>query len=509
MSVTIDLKDADATLALGRELALFVKPGDVLALHGDLGAGKTTLARGLLRALMRDEALDVPSPSFALVQAYEAPRFPVAHYDFYRLSSPAEALETGFQDRPEGEVSIVEWPERLGSEMPAGRLDVTLDFSGEGRRAVLEGRGGWTARLFRFAGARGFLAREGWGGAHRRPLDVDASSRRYERVALGGRHLILMDMPAMPDGPPVRDGRPYSAIVHLAEDIRAVVAINNALRTAGFSAPEVYACDLRQGFALTDDFGDRVFGRMIAERADMGEPFMAAVTVLAEMAGRDWPAELPLPDGAVCRLSRYDREALEMEASLLLDWYWPLLKGGPVPEAARGEYEAAWRQVLPLALPERPVLVLRDFHSPNLMWLPEREGTARVGLIDTQDALLGHPAYDLASMLQDARVDIVEQTADDLFDYYCALRAVDEPGFDRAAFAAGFAVLGAQRASKILGIFARLWKRDGKPGYLRHLPRVSRLLERNLRHPALAPVAAWFERHLPEVERRRAERLAA
>ena len=164
------------------------------------------------------------------------------------------------------------------------------------------------------------------------------------------------------------------------------------------------------------------------------------------------------------------------------------------------EFRAIWKALLPLTRKAPPVWVLRDFHSPNLLWLPARSGIARVGLIDTQDCVMGDPAYDLVSLLQDARVDVDEGTMRELFDLYCQLRA-DDRGFDRASFAASFAVLGAQRATKILGIFSRLSMRDGKHGYLAHIPRVSRYLEMNLEHGALAPLRAWFDRHLPRAKR--------
>jgi aminoglycoside/choline kinase family phosphotransferase len=180
--------------------------------------------------------------------------------------------------------------------------------------------------------------------------------------------------------------------------------------------------------------------------------------------------------------------------------FWPFVHGVEAPAAIRQEFEHEWAEVLPLADPTAPVWTLRDYHSPNLLWLPERHGIARVGLIDTQDCLLGHPAYDLASLLQDARVDIAAGRADELFDHYCRLRS-QRGAFARRDFETAYAVLGAQRASKILGIFARLSKRDGKHGYLRHLPRVSRALERNLQHPALAGLKAWFGRHLPAAAR--------
>ena len=197
----------------------------------------------------------------------------------------------------------------------------------------------------------------------------------------------------------------------------------------------------------------------------MDKRIVAAALIVTCLAGGARAASLDVPP--------YDLRAQLIEVDLLPAWFWPHLRGGAVPENLHREFTALWRAVLPAAIPARPVWTLRDYHSPNLLWLPERHGLQRVGLIDTQDCVLGHPAYDLAAMLQDARV--------------------------AAAFAEAYAVLGAQRATKILGIFARLSKRDGKPGYLRHMPRVARYLERDLRHPALAGLRAWFEQHLPSV----------
>jgi aminoglycoside/choline kinase family phosphotransferase len=218
------------------------------------------------------------------------------------------------------------------------------------------------------------------------------------------------------------------------------------------------------------------------------------------MTLRDWPDKIPVPGGGNHSIHRYDRKAQEIEVGLLPMWFWPHLHGAEVPAAIREEFEHEWADVLPLADPAAPIWTLRDYHSPNLLWLPERRGIARVGLIDTQDCLLGHPAYDLASLLQDARIDIAFEWADELFDRYCALRS-KQGAFARRDFETAYAVLGAQRASKILGIFARLSKRDGKHGYLRHILRVSRALERNLRHPALAGLKQWFGRHLPAAVR--------
>jgi N-acetylmuramate 1-kinase len=496
-SVSRDLPDEAATAALARELALFVRPGDCLAIGGDLGSGKTALARALIQALSpQGDSLEVPSPTFTLVQTYDA-RIPVAHFDFYRLNDPAELAETGFDEFAETHVTLVEWPDRLPGELPDDRLEVALEVAGTGRRAHLAGHGAWTGRLARIEAIRSFLLNSEWADADRRHLNGDASIRRYERLVAGeGRTAVLMDMPARPDGPAIRNGRSYSAIAHLAEDCRAVVAINAGLRNAELSAPELYAADIAQGFLIIEDFGDRLYGRMLADGEDVSAPMAAAVDLLAYVAERDWPAAMPLPDGTDYRIARYDDDALSVEVSLLPDWFWPLVKGEAIPRDQHHAFEAAWAQALPAAHADAPVWMLRDYHSPNLVWLPERSGIERVGLLDTQDCVFGHPAYDLASLLQDARVDIPAALASTLFERYCATRQ-GSPRFDRAGFEAAFAVLGAQRATKILGIFARLSRRDGKHQYLRHLPRVSRTLEANLAHPALAPVRQWFDRHLP------------
>jgi hypothetical protein len=235
---------------------------------------------------------------------------------------------------------------------------------------------------------------------------------------------------------------------------------------------------------------------------DMTEPMRAAVAVLAAMAAQAWPENVPVPGGGTYHVPPYDLGAQMIEVDLLPSWFWPHIHGAPIPAAALAEFEALWRDLLPLTQAAPRVWALRDYHSPNLLWRPEQQGLARVGLIDTQDCVLGHPAYDLASLLQDARVDVSNDEAAGLYAGYIALRGAD-PRFDRADFDLSYAILGAQRATKILGIFARLSKRDGKHGYLKHIPRVSRYLELGLAHPRLKGLKVWFDRHLPQQVRER------
>jgi hypothetical protein len=242
---------------------------------------------------------------------------------------------------------------------------------------------------------------------------------------------------------------------------------------------------------------------MMLAGADMREPMAEAVALLADMAAREWPSRVAI-DGGSHVVPPYDIDALLIEIDLLPCWFWPHITGTAISVSGRSEFEDLWKELLPAMQGGRRVWTLRDYHSPNLLWLPEREGIRRVGIIDTQDCVLGHPAYDLASLLQDARVDIAFDVADALYEHYCGLRA-KQGGFDRAEFDLAYAILGAQRATKILGIFARLSRRDGKHGYLRHMPRVSRYLERGLAHPRLAQLKRWFDRHMPaEVRERQA-----
>jgi hypothetical protein len=502
------LENEAATAALGAELALFLKTSDVVALSGELGAGKTTLARAAIRALARDAGgFEVPSPTFTLVQAYDFTRVPVTHFDLYRISNSDEVLELGFDDAVQDGAVLVEWPDRMAEFLPPDRLDIAIAYAADGgRRAVLTGRGVWATRLDRMSAIEDFIAASQWRGAERLHLQGDASTRRYERLRRDdGAVAILMDMPARADAAPVRDGKSYSALVHLADDIRPVVAITNALRDLGLAAPEILHCDLAAGLAVIEDFGDAMFGTLAPDGAEIETAYGVACDVLVHVATSDCRRAVPLPDGAQHIIQDFDRDALQFEVGLLLDWFWPERRSEPVTAEQRGAFEAVWDRLFAAVEPATPVWVLRDYHSPNLIWRPQCEGFGRLGLIDYQDAVMGHAAYDLASLLQDARIDVPRAREESFFNRYLEARSRADSDFNGDEFAAAYATLGAQRCTKILGIFARLDRRDGKPGYLRHMPRVSEYLERNLAHPALADLKAWYDAHLPADLRDRAD----
>ena len=239
-SFSVVLPDELATRRLAIDIANALQPGDVVTLSGDLGAGKTTFARALIHYLAGDPAIEVPSPTFTLLQSYDLPRFHVTHADLYRTSDASELAELGFEDLPDDTVTLLEWPDRAGDLLPPDRLDIALTLAPklklEFRHALVTGHGSFARRVQRMAAVRGFLAESSLSDAQRRWMPGDASTRSYERLILGDRSLILMNWPRRPDGPPVRDGRPYSAIAHLAEDVVPFVAIAKGLRDHGLLA---------------------------------------------------------------------------------------------------------------------------------------------------------------------------------------------------------------------------------------------------------------------------------
>jgi tRNA threonylcarbamoyl adenosine modification protein YjeE len=496
---SVALANEAATAHLMADLALLISAGDMIALSGDLGAGKTAAARAMIRYLAGDPELDVPSPTFTLVQSYDLPSFPLLHADLYRIDDPGELEEIGLAPLPDGTVVLIEWAERAPELLPEDRIEITLThrpaLGSAARAAEIKGYGKAAAQVQRLQALRRFLDRAGELEAGRERVAGDASTRSYARLLHDGPSLILMNAPRRPDGPPVYDGRSYSAAVHLAEDVRPFVAIANGLRERGFSAPAILHADLAHGFLITEDLGGASF--VAGEPPQpITERYQAAADCLAALHRAALPTELPVPGEADYPIPAFDVEAMLIEIGLMPEWYLPD-RGSALDAASLAEFNALWRDLLLQHAADAQTWVLRDFHSPNLIWLEDREHIAQVGLIDFQDAVLGPAAYDLVSLAQDARIDVPEQLELTLLARYIKARRAAEPGFDPAAFAETYAVMSAQRNTRLLGTFTRLNRRDGKPQYLAHLPRIWTYLTRSLAHPALASLQSWYDRHVP------------
>jgi N-acetylmuramate 1-kinase len=321
-----------------------------------------------------------------------------------------------------------------------------------------------------------FLKGCGQGSASWRPLADDASFRRYFRVN-AVRPLVLMDAP--PD----------------KEKIQPFIAIGDYLNERGFSSPRIHEVDLENGFLLLEDLGDDTFGSLIKERRPPDEPTLygAAVDVLLALHKQTPQRDLPVREVGSFTLPNYQVDEMVTAVQLLTEWYLPARTGRSVPASAVLEFAGLWRDALGAVDWGDPVLVHRDYHGDNLMWLPRHEPIANVGLIDFQDAAIGAAAYDLASLLQCCRRKVADPHQSTLLEHYLAQR----PELDRGSFIETYTVLGAQRCTRIIGIFTRLWRRDSKPHYLTMIPTLWRQLGHNLDHPTLESLKGWYDEYCP------------
>jgi tRNA threonylcarbamoyl adenosine modification protein YjeE len=490
MALDVFLADEAATLRFGEDMALAVRRGDYLALNGDLGAGKSTFARALIRAIADDAFLEVPSPTFTLVQSYDL-RIPVAHFDLYRIADAAEIDELGFDEALSDGICLVEWPEKGSGALPADGIALTFTHEGEGRRVTIDGPELALARIRRSLSIRAFLEKAGYGNAARRHLTGDASVRAYEHIHAGGDRFVLMDAPRHAPGPILAHGKYYQQIAHIAEDVKPFIAVGRHLVSRGLRAPAIHEADIDAGILLIEDLGSD--GVLDANGAPVAERYRESAACLAHLHGQAFERDLPVADGIVHPVPDFDRDAMQIEVSLLTDWYLPFKRRTPASEEERRAYVAIWDGLIESLGGAEHNLLLRDFHSPNIIWRPEAAGTDRVGIIDFQDAMIGPSAYDVASLVQDARVDMPDDLAEGVLAHYLALRE-KQGGFDRERFLRDWHVMAAQRNCKLVGIWVRLMQRDGKPGYMRHMPRTFRNLTRALSHPDLAPLRAWCEK---------------
>jgi aminoglycoside/choline kinase family phosphotransferase len=351
-----------------------------------------------------------------------------------------------------------------------------------------------------------FLARAGWGAASVTPLPGDASTRRYARLQDARRHALLMDQPQDAEAPQApeqasaaeRKALGYNAVARLAgADTSRFVAVAEHLRGRGLAAPRIHAADHAKGYVILEDFGDDLYADVLNKGASENTLYQAAVEVLAKLHAQPAPDRL----AAGTPLYAYDDTALLAETDLLTEWFLPLALERAATAEEREEHRGLWRKVLADVADGERVLVHRDYHAQNLMWMPDRQGLARVGLIDFQDAVAGSRAYDLISLTEDARRDVSPELAEKTTAHYIAAARAQGARLDQARFRAEMAVMAAQRNAKIVGIFARLYKRDAKPRYLALLPRVWGHLERDLAHPSLADLRAWYDRTIPKSRR--------
>lgn len=454
--------DAEMTATLARMLAATAQPGQVFLLDGPVGAGKTHFARAFIRARQGEAAEDVPSPTFTLVQTYDDPMgTEIWHADLYRLTDPSELDELGLEEAQDNAICLIEWPDRL-EVLPEGAVTIAISNheNHDLRNISLTGKEARTALCAEF------LHRNGWGAARIMPLAGDASARRYFRLDAAQGRAVLMDDPS--------------------GDVARFITVTDWLRVHGFGAPEIFARDPENGLLLIEDLGDDLVNLVVEKQpAKTAEIYHRITDFLVDL----WP--LPVPDF----VAHLDADLLAEQVGLFAEWYPQA--AGAVTNTAEDIAPLIARLHHELAGDISPVFCMRDFQSPNILW----RGEAPLGLIDYQDAVACHPAYDLVSVLQDPRREVAPETEAD-----CTARYLAATGLPETTFRAAYALLGAQRNLRIMGIFTRLCIRDGKSHYLDFMPRVWAYLRRDLSHPALAPLAGIID-DLPEPDPQIIERI--
>ncbi|MEC7475399.1 MAG: tRNA (adenosine(37)-N6)-threonylcarbamoyltransferase complex ATPase subunit type 1 TsaE [Pseudomonadota bacterium] len=496
ISVKLALPDISAVRRFAGWIAPRLNKGDWLLLSGDLGAGKTELARCIIRQIFGVHT-DVPSPTFTLIQHYESPEIKLLHTDLYRLESSEEVAELGLLDETDS-IFLVEWPEKLGAYMPEKAVTIHLEDVGFIRQCTLHVAPdnadffhGLDDFINREKVLTDFLEKNGYGQAVRTTLAGDASSRRYERLEMDNKRFILMDWPALPN-----ENDDYKAKVFLSKSVTDFRDICAYLIRCGLSAPEIYAQDDAQGLLVLEDFGQHNFTETI-DAKDPHLPILYHESIMA-LAALYHHADTENPQTNARQFStpvRYDKAIILTEIQKFIDWYMPSLEK-TLPDSALVAWEEIWGALVTKleAMKVHDVMMLRDVHSPNLHWLDNRQSIRRVGFIDIQDGIAGHPAYDVVSLLQDARRDLPKD-----FEGRFKALYVTETGLDAGDFDTAYNIFGVQRNLRILGIFVWLSKVQGKSSYLQHIPRVNGYIKAGLAHAALADLRRWFETYVPEV----------
>lgn len=408
---------------MAEDLALILQPGDVVAVSGDLGAGKTTFCRALIKTLADNDSLEVPSPTFTLVQQYDLNRFSLAHFDLYRTSNSEELVELGFDDYLQDSVVLVEWPEKAGAFLPTKCIWIAIE-SGKtmsGRKIKFFGEKKlWKNRLDRTLEIRKFLNKNGWGNANRRFLEGDASTRSYEIIHSQANNVVLMDSKPQPAEAIIRSGKSYSEIAKLSQTIESFIAIDKALALAGVCVPEIFDTDKKLGLILLENLGSEP---VVKDNLPISKRYLAATEVLAFIHGQHWTTVIETRPNELYHLPSYDSEAMMIEVELFLDWFVPFSLRRQVSEKIQQKFLDLWQGLIQILSNSEQSIVLRDYHSPNLLWQNDATEIGRVGLIDFQDAVYGPAVYDLVSLVQDARVDVESSLQAQLIQHYLNLRS--------------------------------------------------------------------------------------
>lgn len=488
--IQIHVPDENAMINLAKQVARYAEAGDFIALSGTLGMGKSTFARGFIRALANQDDLAVPSPTFTLMQPYDETRLPVAHVDAYRMEGADELYALHLEDMFDHGVVLMEWPEKVAESVPeqeppyrypmesefGSRLDITITESEDGGRTLsFAAWGSWPqrmglvlpehARAVTQEGRTNFLKSKGIDSVSKQ-LNQDCSFRTYHRVMVEGESRILMDAPA-----PMENAAMFQKMQAVLKDMKVRV-------------PEIYEEDLDGGYLLLEDFGGTVL-RTAVQEGTAAKPWLkVAVELLADFANRG-QVDLPWPYGAA---------SLWQEACRYTDWYLPAEVGHATDVGVRKEFQNLWYKLYTYIEKLPRAFSHWDFHVDNLMLLSAVPAKDSLGVIDFQDARCGSIAFDLSCLLED-RFPSDEATKQELIDYFLSLLKTK---VDKEEFMVAYRICVAHRFLKITGLLERLERRDMRVDVKGRMPQVWATIRWAVAHPVLTDVRIFLETHSPE-----------
>lgn len=478
MKITFNINEIENTENLAKVISQYSNKHDVILLEGDLGAGKTTFSKFFINHFSEIKH-NVTSPTFNIVQTYKSNKCNIWHFDLYRLKNSLEIIEIGLEEALDEGLTIIEWFEIANDYLPEDYLEIKIDNSNDKRIATLFANGSWVKRLEKIQNKyqedrekiiADFLHFNNLGNARVEKLKADASFRTYRRIYDSKKTLILMNAPPA------------------YEDISKFILVDEYLRKQNLNAPEILGYNIKNGLMLLQDFGNNLFTTILNECSKQElcvkekELYIKAVNVLDGLKKiSDIGSKIP----------KYDDNLLLKEVKLLTDWYLPYKFDSEDHIQKESEYIEIWQELLKKINIFDNVFVHRDFHADNLLYLNDFDGIKQIGLLDFQDAVIGSPIYDLISLLEDARRDVLPQTVEE-----CKKIFLKNNNFNINDFNMAYNIIAAQRNCKIIGIFIRLSVRDNKQNYLDYLPRVWNHLKNDLNHPDLKPLKDWFDKYV-------------